>query len=68
MRLEKDELFLLSEVYNAEKVLAKAHPNNNHIKAKIRQQIQVLRDYGYVTFTQKKGLYQLAIDISVETK
>ena len=66
MRLEKDEFFLLSAVYNAENILSKIHPNNNHIKAKIRQQLQVLRDYGYVRFTHKKGLYQLSIDISKE--
>ena len=64
MNLEKNDFFLLSAVYNAESILSKIHPNNNHIKAKIRQQLQVLRDYGYVNFTHKKGLYQLAIDIN----
>lgn len=64
MGLQKDDYFKLSSVYIGEKILSKIHPNNNHIKAKIRQQLQILRDYGYILFTQKKGLYQLAVDIN----
>jgi len=42
--------FALSEVYEYEEELAKDHPNNNYIKAKIRQQLQILRDKGILKF------------------
>ena len=63
MRLEENDFFLLSTIYNAEKILYKIHPKNNHIKAKIRQQLQVLRGYGYIKFSSEKGQYQLLVDI-----
>jgi type II restriction enzyme len=45
--------FSLSEIYNYEKFLQELHPNNNNIKAKIRQQLQILRDKGYLEFLEK---------------
>jgi type II restriction enzyme len=66
MRLNEEEFFQLDSVYHAETLLAKAHPRNTHIRAKIRQQLQVLRDYGYIEFTDKKGVYQLSISIGTE--
>jgi type II restriction enzyme len=42
--------FLLSDVYDHEKELAKLHPNNDHVRAKIRQQLQILRDLGLLEF------------------
>ena len=50
--------FTLDEVYNFEKFLYKKHPNNKHIKDKIRQQLQFLRDKGYLNFLNK-GRYKL---------
>ena len=41
-----------------ENFLKLKHPNNNNVRAKIRQQLQFLRDYGYLTFT-KRGEYTL---------
>jgi hypothetical protein len=38
--------------------LAKLHPNNAHIRDKIRQQLQVLRDLDLLDFLGD-GLYQL---------
>ena len=35
------------------------HPNNNQIKAKIRQQLQILQDYDYVEFIDHKGHYKV---------
>ena len=43
--LNKKE-FTLKEVYDQEDALAKLHPNNAHVRDKIRQQLQVLRDLG----------------------
>jgi type II restriction enzyme len=37
-------------VYQFEKQLAAKHPENNHIKDKIRQQLQMLRDKGIIGF------------------
>lgn len=50
--------FSLDEVYAFENFLHKNHPENKHIKDKIRQQLQVLRDKGYLKFIER-GLYQL---------
>lgn len=55
--LNKNE-FNLNEVYNFEEVLKKKHPNNNFIKDKIRQQLQVLRDKNYLKFVSP-GKYKL---------
>src|SRR3989344_8380031 len=53
--LEKKE-FSLKEVYEYEEELAKDHPENQHVKAKIRQQLQFLRDKGIVSF-RERGKY-----------
>jgi type II restriction enzyme len=55
--LGKNE-FLLAEVYQFEKDLEKIHPENKNIKAKIRQQLQFLRDKGYLEFIEP-GKYKL---------
>jgi len=41
--------FTNADVYAHERELAKLHPDNRHIKDKIRQQLQVLRDLGILT-------------------
>lgn len=51
--------FSLNEVYAFESELSKKHPDNRHIKDKIRQQLQILRDKGYLKFTER-GCYRLA--------
>jgi len=50
--------FTLNDMYSFENDLNKLHPENKHIKDKIRQQLQVLRDKGYLEFTSR-GNYQL---------
>lgn len=52
--------FSLDEVYAFEKELRGKHPENNFIKDKLRQQLQVLRDKGYLEFISR-GKYKLAI-------
>lgn len=42
--------FTLAEVYAHAGRLARLHPGNRHIQPKIRQQLQVLRDLGLLTF------------------
>ena len=56
-QLEK-ETFTLTDVYTFEMRLAKLHPKNKHIRPKIRQQLQVLRDYDIVEFLGK-GIYRI---------
>ena len=50
--------FSLDEMYMFENELSKKHTDNHHIKDKIRQQLQVLRDKGYLEFTSR-GNYRL---------
>lgn len=42
--------FGLDEVYSFEPKLAHLYPQNQHVRQKIRQQLQVLRDHGYLDF------------------
>ncbi len=42
--------FNLNDIYQFESALKIKHPKNNNIKAKIRQQLQILRDKGIIEF------------------
>lgn len=42
--------FSLADVYAFENHLRELHPDNQHIRPKIRQQLQVLRDLGFLRF------------------
>lgn len=42
--------FSLSMVYAFTEYLSTKHPQNNNVQAKIRQQLQVLRDLGFIEF------------------
>lgn len=50
--------FSLHELYEFEPQLKERHPNNGNVKAKIRQQLQVLRNLGMIRFSGK-GTYVL---------
>jgi type II restriction enzyme len=50
--------FTLADVYAHADALAKLHPNNRHVRDKIRQQLQVLRDLGLLDFLTP-GSYKL---------
>lgn len=54
----KKQNFTLNEIYSFETYLKLKHPSNNNVKAKIRQQLQILRDFGYLKFVDK-GEYEL---------
>ena len=56
--LRRDE-FKLDEVYQHADQLQTLHPNNRHIRDKIRQQLQVLRDLGLLSFVDSKGTYRI---------
>ena len=50
--------FTLADMYNFTTILKEKHPENNNIEAKIRQQLQMLRDKGYLEFGGK-GVYKV---------
>ncbi len=55
-KIYRDE-FTLKDIYKFEKFLKIKHPNNNNIKAKLRQQLLFLRDKGIIDFLGK-GKYK----------
>jgi type II restriction enzyme len=50
--------FTLADVYGFEDRLSRIYPGNNNVRPKIRQQLQVLRDVGYLDFVGR-GAYRL---------
>jgi len=50
--------FTLSDMYKFENYLGELHPENNNVKPKIRQQLQVLRDAGILEFLGR-GQYRV---------
>lgn len=59
--------FRLDEMYAFEENLKQEYPNNRHIKDKIRQQLQYLRDFGYLEFVGR-GKYKKIVPMSAATK
>lgn len=53
----ENHIFSLSDVYVFEETLSELHPDNYNIKAKIRQQLQCLRDLGLIEF-KERGVYR----------
>ncbi len=56
----KKENFVIEDVYKFEEKLRSKYPNNNFIKDKIRQQLQLLRDKGIIEFVGR-GNYKKII-------
>ena len=56
-RLGKAE-FSLQELYGFETELKSFHPQNQNVRPKLRQQLQVLRDIGLISFLSP-GIYRL---------
>ena len=59
MGLQPGSLFNLQDAYKSEVLLQRIHPNNNNIRAKIRQQLQVLQEHDYVKFIDNSGNYEM---------
>lgn len=51
------ELFTLADVYRFEPLLSQKHQGNAHIREKLRQVLQQLRDEGVVGFINGRGFY-----------
>ncbi|MGA3370730.1 MAG: DpnI domain-containing protein [Terracidiphilus sp.] len=54
------DAFSLDDLYRREQLFSRVYPMNRNVRAKIRQQLQVLRDLRYVEFCGK-GTYRLLI-------
>ncbi len=54
---EQKQTFTLKEMYKYKSYLKELFPENNNIKAKIRQQLQILRDNKIIEF-KEKGVYK----------
>lgn len=52
--------FSLLDIYEHEVRFVQAYPGNKHVRAKIRQQLQVLRDFGVLAF-KGRGEYTLLV-------
>lgn len=57
-RIQSTE-FSLDQIYSFEPELKLKHPENNFIRDKIRQQLQYLRDKGYIEFTSRGNCRKL---------
>nr|WP_244200117.1 hypothetical protein [Flavobacterium limicola] len=57
----KKQSFTLDELYTFENKLKIKYPNNNHIKDKIRQQLQFLRDKGLIEFNGRGNYKKIEI-------
>lgn len=60
------ENFFLKDIYAFETILSQKHPDNKHVRDKIRQQLQVLRDVGRIGF-KGKGMYTRLENVSKQT-
>jgi predicted RNA-binding Zn-ribbon protein involved in translation (DUF1610 family) len=56
--------FTLEEVYAFESHLSGLYPMNQHVRQKIRQQLQVLRDQGFIEFLGR-GRYRLRYSLQL---
>ena len=56
----KQRRFTLHQMYSFERELSALHPENQNVRPKIRQQLQVLRDIGILRFVSR-GVYEFAI-------
>lgn len=56
----KTQRFTLYDMYKFEYILQSKHPQNNNVRPKIRQQLQMLRDRGFVEFLGN-GVYEKVI-------
>ncbi|HYC74426.1 DpnI domain-containing protein [Brevundimonas sp.] len=52
------DAFTLEDVYAQEATLAALYPGNSNVRPKIRQQLQLLRDRGWLAFGDRRGTYR----------
>lgn len=57
-RWKVGEVFRIEEVYQLEGLFSRRHPSNDHIRDKIRQTLQYLRDDDILEFVDDAGTYK----------
>ena len=55
---EIGDVFTTADVYRFERELQKKYPANRHVRHKIQQQMQVLRDEHRIVFLDNQGTYK----------
>jgi len=58
VKMTNKEIFNLDDIYEYEEQLSSLHPSNHNVQAKIRQQLQYLRDCGKLEFIDNNGTYK----------
>lgn len=53
----ENQLFQTDDAYKVIPIIQRIYPNNQNMKAKIRQQLQILRDMGWIA-PISTGLYR----------
>ena len=56
-----DTTFTLKQIYEFVEELSAKHPGNNNVEAKIRQQLQFLRDKGFIEFTARGNYKKIGL-------
>lgn len=65
---EESPYFTLEEIYDfAVGSLSEKYPSNNHVRAKIRQVLQRLREDDHIVFVDNQGTYRF-VDVDAEFK
>jgi len=59
-------IFTLGDVYQFEGDLQEKFPSNLHIRAKVRQQLQLLRDDGLIEFVDNRGTFRKLFETEEE--
>ena len=59
------ENFTLQEMYAFADWFSELFPSNLHIEDKIRQQLQYLRDEGYLEFVDNHGTYRIRAKVNL---
>ena len=52
------DVFTTDDLYRFERELNKKYPSNKHVRQKIQQQMQVLRDEHRILFIDNQGTYK----------
>ena len=58
MGVKVGSTFTIDEIYEAEPILQRIYPDNRHIKDKIRQQLQIMKEQGRLKFVDNSGVYR----------
>ncbi|MCD6377706.1 MAG: hypothetical protein J7L99_02510, partial [Planctomycetes bacterium] len=52
------EVFELDDIYRLESYFSALYPRNRHVRARLRETLQILRDQGFIEFVNYHGMYR----------